>query len=315
MRSLLFLALVVPMFGAVDGSITNATNGKPAAGIAIALVQPSQQGMKTLAKSTSDASGKFAFDESPQGPGLLQATYEGVTYNKILMPGTPKTGVQVEIYDVTKKPVAKVAQHMILVQPTGTEISINETFLFQGDPKLTYSDHENGTLRLYIPPGVKGEINVQATAPGGMPVQRPAQATKQPDVYMVDYPIKPGETRLDLTYTLPEPNPPVLSGRILHKDGKTRLVAPNGVTLKGDNLTDLGKEPQSQASIYEVNGASYKVEIAGIGSLKAAEPASDEDTGQPQIEQSPPHIYNQIYWILGVTFAILGLGTYLLARR
>lgn len=315
MRGALLLIAAFPLLGAVDGSITNATSGKPAGGVAIALVQPSAQGMKTLAKSTSDASGKFSFDQSPQGPGLLQATYDGVTYNKILMPGAPKTGVQVEIYDVTKKPVAKVMQHMILVQPTGTEVSINETFLFQGDSKLTYSDHENGTLHVYIPPGVKGEINVEATAPGGMPVQRPAQPTQQANVYMVDYPIKPGETRLDLTYTLPEPNPPVLTGKILHKDGKTRLVAPNGVTLKGDNLTDLGKEPQSQASIYEVTGASYKVEIAGVGSLRAAETAPDEDTGQPQIEQSPPHIYNQIYWIAGITFVILGLGTYLLARR
>ncbi len=30
-----------------------------------------------------------------------------------------------------------------------------------------------------------------------MPIQRPALKTKEPNVYKVDYPVRPGETRFD----------------------------------------------------------------------------------------------------------------------
>jgi 5-hydroxyisourate hydrolase-like protein (transthyretin family) len=306
-------------FAAVDGSVTNATTGKPAAGVEVTLVEPGQSGMNTLGTAKSDAAGKFAFTETPKGPSLVQASYQGVTYTKMIMPGTPSTGLQVEVYDATKKQVAQVSQHMILVQPSPTELNVNETFLLQGDPKQTYVDPENGTLRLFLPKGVKGDLSVQATGPGGMPVTRALEKTKTPNVYKVDYPIKPGETRIDLTYAVPSSGtPPVLEGRVLHKEGKTRLVAPNGVTLKASNISDIGKEPQSQASIYDLNGDTYKVEVSGTGSLQPAAPADtsqEEDAGQPQITQEPAHVYHKIYWIMGLSFAILGLGTYLLASR
>ncbi len=316
-RLLLTASLALPAL-AVDGIITNATTGKPAAGVEVTLVEPSQKGMKTIAKAAADASGKFAFAETPKGPSLLQVAYEGVTYSKMVMPGAPATGLHVEIYDATKKPVAQVSQHMILVQPTGSDLNINETFILQGNPKLTYNDHDNGTLQAYVPAGLKGEITVQATGPGGMPVTRSAEKTKQPNVYMIDYPIRPGETRIDLAYSVPAGSPAILEGKILHKEGKARLVTPNGVTLKGDGVADIGKEPQSQASIYDIKGTSYKVEVSGTGALQAAAPeggAQEEDQGQPQITQEPPHIYHKIYWIAGLSFAILGLGTYLLASR
>ena len=166
-----------------------------------------------------------------------------------------------------------------------------------------------------MPGELKGEIKVQATGPGGMPVQRPAEKTKTPNVYKIDYPIKPGETRVDLSYTVPESNPAVLSGKILHKEGKTRLVVPNGVSLKGDGITDLGKEPQSQASIYDLAGDTYKVEIAGVGDTASPRGLHGEDNGEPQITQVQPHVYNQLYWLTGIIFAILGLGTALHPRQ
>ncbi|MBV8820980.1 MAG: carboxypeptidase regulatory-like domain-containing protein [Acidobacteriaceae bacterium] len=304
-------------FAAVDGSVTDGTTGKPAAGVDVSLVAPSQRGMQTLATAKSDASGKFAFTQTPKGPTLVQASYQGVTYSKMIMPGAPSTGLQVQVYDSTRKPVAQVSQHMILIQPTASDLNVSETFLLQGDPKLTYIDPENGTVRLYLPKGFKGDLTVQATGPGGMPIARPAEKTKTPNVYKVDYPIRPGETRIDVTYSVPTTgNPPVLEGKVLHKEGKTRLVTPNGVTLKAANITELGKEPQSQASIYDLNGDSYKVEVNGTGSLQPmTDTSQEEDAGQPQITQEPPHIYHKMYWIMGLSFAILGLGTYLLASR
>jgi len=225
--------------------------------------------------------------------------------------------LQVQVFDSTNKPVATVSQHFIVLQPGASEMAVSEGILYRSDSNLTYNDAANGTLRFYLPPEAQGQVNVTINAPGGMPIQRPAQKTKDANVYKVDYPIKPGETRFDLNYVVPITTPLIFSGKILHSEGASDLVAPNGVTLKGDNIELAGQEPKTQASIYQIKGASYKVEVEGTGSLQpggTAGSSPDEDNGMPTIQEVKPKIYDRLYWILGMAFGILGLGSVLLYR-
>jgi hypothetical protein len=310
------LLLAIPTLAAVDGVVINSTTGKPQPNAVITLVQPSQAGMQALGSTKTDTEGKFRFDKELQGPTLLQAMYAGVLYNKMIVPGTPTSGLQVQVLDSTNKPVAKVSQHFIVLQPGASEMAVSEGILYQGDANLTYNDATNGSLRFYLPPEAKGQVSVTINAPGGMPIQRPAEKTKEANVYKVDYPIKPGETRFDLNYVVPLANPLMFSGRILHSEGSSDLVAPNGVTLKGDNIELAGQEPKTQASIYQIKGASYTVEVEGTGSLQQPGAASsDEDNGMPTIQEVKPRIYDRLYWILGMAFGILGLGSVLLYRN
>ena len=304
-------------FAAVDGVVINATAGKPAANTIVSLVQPGQGGMQTLASVKTDAQGNFKFDKQPQGPMLVQALYAGVMYNKVLMPGAPSSGLEVDVFDSSDKPgTAKVSQHFIVLQPGATEMTVSEGVLYQNDAKTTYNDASNGTFHFYLPPEAKGQVSVTINAPGGMPIQRPAEKTKQPDVYKVSYPIKPGETRFDVTYVVPKADPMVFSGKILHTEGSSALVIPTGVTVEGDDIELAGQEPKTQASIYRIKGASYKVEVEGTGSLQQPEAGSqDEDNGAPGIQEVKPRIYDRLYWILGMAFAILGLGSFLLYRN
>jgi hypothetical protein len=316
-RILLAVMTALPALAAVDGVVVNATTGKPQPNAIISLVQPGQGGMQALGSAKTDAEGKFHFDKELQGPTLLQAMHAGVLYNKMIIPGTPTNGLQVQVFDSTNKPVAKVSQHFIVLQPGASEMAVSEGILYQGDPNVTYNDPTNGTLRFYLPPEAKGQVSVTINAPGGMPIQRPAVKTKEPNVYKVDYAIKPGETRFDLNYTVPVTTPLVFEGKILHSEGASDLVAPSGVTLKGDNIELAGQEPKTQASIYQIKGASYKVEVEGTGSLQqagAGGSTADEDNGMPTIQEVKPRIYDRLYWILGMAFAILGLGSVLLYR-
>ena len=309
-----------PIFAAVDGTIINRTTGKPSAGTIVSLVQPGQGGMQTLASVKTDAEGKFKFDRELQGPTLVQAFFGGVFYNKMIPPGTPSSGLQMDVFDSTNKPgVAKVSQHFIVLQPGPSEMAISEGILYQSDTPLTYSDPVNGSFHFYLPPETQGKVNVTINAPGGMPIQRPAEKTKQANVYKVDYPIKPGETRFDLNYTVPVTSPLIFSSKILHDEGTSDLVIPTGVTIKGDNIELAGQEPKTQASIYRIKGAEYKVAVEGTGSLAPAAEASgpsgaDDDNGAPGIQEVKPRIYDQMYLILGIAFATLGLGSVALYR-
>jgi hypothetical protein len=302
-----------PIFAAVDGTIINRTTGQPSPGTIVSLVQPGQGGMQTLASVKTDAEGKFRFDRDLQGPTLVQAFFGGVFYNKMIPPGTPSNGLEVDVFNSTNKPgVAKISQHFIVLQPGPSEMAVSEGILFQGDPRLTYSDPVNGSFHFYLPAEAQGKVNVTINAAGGMPIQRPAEKTKQANVYKIDYPIKPGETRFDLNYTVPVTNPLVFSSKILQPEGASDLVIPTGVTIKGDNIELAGQEPKTQASIYRIKGNEYTVQVEGTGSLQPASgdaSASDDDNGAPGIEEVKPRIYEHMYWILGIAFATLGLGS------
>ena len=321
-RALLLPALsaifaTAPLFASVDGLVINGSTGKPQPDTIVSLAQPGQGGMMVLKSVKTDANGKYVLAQDVQGPQLVQVLYEGVLYNRMVPPGMPTSGINVSVFEATSKTgIAKVSQHYIVLQPNDTQLTVSEGILYVGDPKATYNDPVNGTLKFYVPAGAKAPDSVTVNTSGGMPIQRPATKTKEPNVYKVDYPIRPGETRFDITYSMPAAKPQIFAGKILHAEGDSDLVIPSGVTLKGDDFDLIGQEPKTQANIYKIKKASFQVELDGTGALAplGGDAAQDEDNGAPSIQEVNPRIYEKLYWILGIAFAILGLGSVLLYR-
>jgi hypothetical protein len=315
----LFLLAIAPAFAAVDGVIVNGATGKPEPNTLVMLIQPTQAGMQTLGTTKSDAQGKFSFDNNDaSGPRLIQAVFQGVQYNKMVPPGMPSKGVQIPVYASTNKAgTAKETQHFIVLQPGDKEMTVSEGLLYEGAPDVTFNDPVNGSVRFYVPPEATGAISVTVNPAGGMPIGRPALKTKEPNIYKVDYPIHPGETRFDLNYTVPTTSPMIFSDKEIHPEASSNLVLPQGVTAKSDDLELAGTEPKTQASIYRIKNASFKLEVEGTGVLATPSQSegSGDDNGQPQVQEVKPRIYESMYWILGMAFAILGLGSVLLARN
>jgi hypothetical protein len=314
--TLALLLLASPIFAAVDGTVTNQTTGKPQAGVTVTLIKLGK-GMETAGSAKSDAQGHFQIPQEIAAgtPALIQALYSGVTYNKMIPPGMPSAGVAIDVFESSTKPTtAKVLQHMMLLEPSATELAVSESIIYANQGKQTFNDPEGGTLHFYLPPAAEGKVKVVVNGPQGMPLQKPAEKTGQPNIYTVKFPVKPGETRFDLTYAMPLPSPPVFESKVFHPGVPLRIVAPKGVELKGEGITSLGPEPRTQATIYDVKAESYKVEFAGTGSLRAAaEPAPQEDQGPP-IQESQPHVYDRIYLLLALAFSILLIGLVLLYR-
>ena len=316
MKLLVTFLMAISAWAAVDGTVINQTTGKPQAGATVTLYKLGGAGMESLESVKSDARGAFTINQTPQGPHLIQTAFDGVTYNHMLPPGSPTSGIQLEVYNATKKqpPNAKVSQHMVLLEPNESALLVNETIVFENTAKLAYNDPDGGTLKFYLPEAAGGQVRVTCTAPQGMPIQQKAEKTSQANVYAVGFPVKPGETRFDLTYQMPFTSPGEFSGRIMHKEGLTRLVAPQGVAIKGENLKLEGQEPRTQASVYTVTAPDYKIQIEGTGSLRGPTASSDDDS-RPTIQQILPRLYDRVYLVLGLAFAILAVGFILFYRR
>jgi hypothetical protein len=210
---------------------------------------------------------------------------------------------------------------MMLFEPAGGQMEINETYLYVNDGLTAWNNPDAGTLHFYLPAGANGKVEVKGTAPDGAAIGAPVSKYSRDDIYKVDFPVKPGETRFDVTYTVPYAIGTSYEGRVATKDDNTYLIAPNGITLKGDHLNDLGQEPRTQAHVFGLTGASsYKIELTGVeiaGSAAAPDGSgapADQDSF-PQPEAIMPRINGAIAPVLAIAFGILGLGFALLYRK
>ncbi len=313
-RLVAILLLASPAWSAVDGTVINRTTGAPQAGATVTLYRLGEAGMESIESVKSEAGGAFRIDRVVSGPHLVQTAYDGVTYNHMLPPGSPTTGLTLEVYNSSAKPgQARVVQHMILLEPTGGRLQVNESVVFRNEGKTAWNDPERGTLRFLLPEAAGGKVRAMARAPQGMPIERAAEKAAETAVYKIDFPVKPGESRFDLTWEVPFTSPGAFAGKLLHQGGPVRLIAPAGVTFQGENLQSLGEEPTTKATIYELKGHEYKLEIQGTGTLRPAEGAQQE--GGPGIEQIRPRLYDRLYPILGLVLLILLVGMALVYRR
>ncbi|MDQ6678775.1 MAG: carboxypeptidase-like regulatory domain-containing protein [Acidobacteriota bacterium] len=331
--ALALLAVSLPA-APIDGVVTNGTTGKPQAGATVTLFRVGGNGPESLQSVKTDAAGRFTIDREAAGPRLLQAAYDGVTYNKMIPPGAPSSGLEIQVYQSIAKPgAARVDQHMMLLEPQpDNRMSVSESYVWSNTGKTTFNDPAKGTLQFYLPPGAQGQVTVNVLAPQGMPIRRAPDKTATPNVLKVDFPIKPGESRIDLSYALPFTSPGEFAGKILYKGGPTRLIVPPGVSLAGTGVQNMGQGPMN-ATIYSTELPDFKLQITGTGVLRGqgddtgGQGSTDSGSGSGGIAQIMPKLYGStdpktgfsgavdaVKWLLLMVFAILSLGFALLYR-
>jgi len=314
MRAPWFLLAAAVMQAAIDGTVVNKTTGNSQPGATVTLYKLGGAGMESVESVKSGDGGRFTINQEPSGPHLIQTAWAGVLYNHMLPEGSPKSGITLGVFDSSPQPgAAKVGTHMILFEPGEGQLTVNESYVMQNPGNLSFNNPKEGTLRFFLPEAAGGRVKVTATAPQGMPIERAAEKTAQAGLYFVDFAVKPGETRFDLSYTLPYSPPAVFTTKVVQNDTPTRIVVPTGVTAKGDGLQLLGQEPTTQASIYETKEREISVELTGLGSLSEASQPEEGDGGG--LQQIRPAVYERMSWILGLSALILLAGFLLLYRK
>lgn len=319
--SLLFLSAAVGSAQvSVQGLVVNRTTGQPAPGVALTLIT-FVGGMSPVEEVYSSADGTFAFEKelstSSGQPmlGMVRAEYEGVPYTVRLQAGS-SGDVTVEVVDVDTSPPTP-SNHIVIFEPGASELVVNETFMFinEATPPRAYRNAEDGTLRFHLPPEAAGQVSVQASGPAGMPLRSSAEPAGPENIYKIDFPIRPGENRIDVVYSIPHGEGDGFAGKLLYDGLKTMVAAPQGVTLEGDDLKPLGTEAEhTQASLFEIP-ASREYEIAairGIGQLRRPDaggaPGGQGGGGAAPISVEPAPIAKELTWLLILTGGILAVG-------
>jgi hypothetical protein len=275
-------ALLLPagVLGAtVQGTVKNATTGKPGAGVEVVLIQL-QGGMTPVLNAKSDAQGHFTFDYPAIGaqPMLVRAIYKGVNFHQPLPPG--RTDIEVDVFEPSRDPkTVSVDTHFVIFQPNGGTLVVGEEYSLKNSsqPPLAYYD-DKGNFDFALPEGATLK-QVAAQGPSGMPVvQSPIDKGK--NKYSVAYAFRPGDNGVRYSYEMPySGDAATVKLPTVYPGARLVIVAPPTVKISGDGL-QAGAQEQGM-NIYDHGtgkaNALVTVNVSGTAPppSEAAETQSD----------------------------------------
>ncbi|RXH56642.1 carboxypeptidase regulatory-like domain-containing protein [Granulicella sibirica] len=290
--SIALLCLTTSAFAAstLSGVVTNKTTNKPSPGDEVTLIRL-QQGMQEAAHTKTDAKGQFKLDVADDGVHLVRVTHDKANYFRPVQPGADS--VEVEVYNAAAKVEGVTGEADVLriqSDPGGSGLRIVENFFVKNDstpPRTQFSDRP---FEFYLPAGavVQGSA---ALGPGGMPVQAaPVPLGDTPNHYAFVFPVRPGETRFQITYSLPYSGSFQFSPRPTLPTDTVAIMMPKSMSFKGGTpnpYTAVTEETEAQTYVARNVQPSQPLEftISGTGQLPrdtaAATPGANGGAAEP----------------------------------
>jgi hypothetical protein len=230
------VAVAFPGFAFADsitGIVTNKTTNKPSAGDDVVLIRLAQ-GMQEAARTKTDAKGRFTLEipNGDSGMHLVRATHDKANYFRPAPPGTQS--VEVEVFNAAAKVtgVSSEADVMrIQTDESGKALRVIENFFVKNESNPPLTQFSDRPFEFYLPEGAVVEGSA-ALAPGGMPVQASPVPLGDPNHYAFIFPIRPGETRFQLSYRLPYSGSLKFAPRVMMPTDTIAIMMPKSMTFK-----------------------------------------------------------------------------------
>ena len=273
----------------LTGVVTNKTTNKPSAGDEVTLIRL-QQGMQESAHTKTDAKGHFTLDITDEGVHLIRVTHDKANYFRPVQPGAES--VEVEVYNAAAKVEGVTGEADVLriqSDPGGSGLRVVENFFVKNDsnpPRTQFSDRP---FEFYLPAGAIVEGSA-ALGPGGMPVQAaPVPLGDTPNHYAFVFPIRPGETRFQITYKLPYNGSLQFTPRVVLPTDTIAIMMPKSMGFKAgpsSPYTPVTEETTAQTYVARNVQPSQPLEftVTGTGELPrdtATTPATPDQGTQP----------------------------------
>jgi hypothetical protein len=190
---------IAAMAATITGTVTNRTTNRPSAGDKVTLLQ---QGMTELAQATTDAKGQFSLNAPAAGPFLLRVTHDEAAYYESATEGQP---VLVDVYSAGAR-VAGVTTEVLMLRaqtdPSGAVLNVTEDFVVKNASSPAMTQFSKAPFNVYLPAGAVVEATA-AKGPNGMPTAEELKPQGEKGLYSVMFPIKPGETQIEIAYHVP----------------------------------------------------------------------------------------------------------------
>ncbi len=270
------LALASAAAQTLTGTVTNSTTGKPAVGDEVILINLAN-GMDVAGSTKVDSNGKFSFKlTGGDGPHLIRAVHQGVTYHQMAPPGVNTADVQV--YDVaTKVADLSVTADVIRFQADSGTMQGVRLFVVNNASTPAKTQMNDHNFEFYLPPGAKIE-QLQARAPNGQPISAEAVPQAEKNRYAIVFPLRPGETQFQVEFTMPYSGEIKIDPKPLYPAEHLVVVLPKTMQFKAAN-------PSSFQSVQNPSQGDSNVEVAQ--QTKPGQPLGFTLKGNGVITESP----------------------------
>jgi hypothetical protein len=269
------LLLAVGSFASAQtltGTVKNGTTNKPAAGDDVVLLSLGQ-GMQETDRTKTDAKGSFTLKlDDANGPHLVRAIHQGVTYHRMAPPGTPS--VELQVYDVSKKlDGISVTADVMRFQAQGNDLQGIRLFAVNNasDPPRTQMNDQN--FEFYLPEGAQVDQAMAMTA-GGQPINSAPVPQKEKNRYAFVFPLRPGETRFQVSYHMAYSGEANIDPKPLYGAQHFVVVLPKSMQFSpgpGANFQSMD-DPREAEAIVKVAanatiGQPLAFKISGTGTM------------------------------------------------
>jgi hypothetical protein len=335
--TLLTATLAAHAASTVTGDVTDKTNNKPAAGDTVVLIAL-QGGMQNMAQTKTDARGHFSINVPDSQMHLIRVDHQKAAYFEPLTPGT--THVNVTVYDVGAK-VAGVTTEADVMRieagPQGLEV-VQNYFVKNASkpPRTQFSAH---AYEMYLPQDAKITASA-AMGPGGMPVSS-SPMPQGNGLYSFVFPIRPGETRFQLSYTLPYNGSYQFNPKVSLPTDNVAVMLPKSMSFKGAGefqSADVDASAQTYLAKNVTPAQNLTFTVSGTGMMprdssadngQGAGASGDNGGGQPSAAtddrpggglgnpiDTPDPLQKYKYWILSglALLLVVAAGFFLRAR-
>ena len=262
----------------ISGVVTNKTTNKPAANDDVVLLRLAQ-GMQESARTKTDARGHYTIEVPEAGLHLVRVTHDKANYFKPVQPGA-QGAVDVDVYTAAAKVNGVVGEADVIrlqTDESGKTLKIVENFFVRNDSTPPMTQFSDKPFEFYLPQGavVQGSA---ALSPGGMPVQAAPVPLGDANHYAFIFPIRPGETRFQVTYTLPYGGSLQISPKPAIATDTIAIMMPKSMTFKGGNATSYSpvtEETTAQTFVARSVSPSQPLSftISGTGQMPRDTPA------------------------------------------
>ena len=269
--------LVLSSFAAAQtltGTVKNSTTGKASSGDEVVLIKLGA-GMEEVAHTKTDSKGNFTFKlEDGEGPHLVRATHQGVTYHEMAPPGT--TSVDLKVYDSGKKiDGIEVVADIMRLQVEQGQLEVTREFAVQNSSKPPRTQANDRNLEFYLPEGAR-IIESSAVTEHGNPLKTTPQQEDERNRYSFDFPLRPGITQFQVSYQLPYSGSASVDPRSLYPLQHFVAIVPKAMNFSpagGANFKPMNDPNQPDANVQLASattaGQPLAFKISGEGTLQA----------------------------------------------
>jgi hypothetical protein len=306
----------------ITGTVTNATTNKPSSGDEVTLLSLAN-GMEEKGTTKTDSQGHYTLNVPDDGgQHLVRVLRNSVHYFKAAPPGT--TTVDITIYDAATQVEGLVTDARVFhLQASGGSMGVQELYILNNRSQPPRTRIGNQTFAVTLPDGAEmGEASL--TGPSGMPLTVAAVPSGAKNRYAYDFPVKPGQTRFEVTYKVPYSGSHEFSLKPESPLSELGVLLPKSMTFNGLSGGFAQDVDEAGLAVFFAKNVpanqEVKFSVSGEGLIpneppggNRAQPAG-ESSGTP-IPSSSGGTREALWFIVGALVILIGGGGFVMWRK